>query len=220
MSGGGGLDWQAFNPIHDWKHKSAWDKFGSLSGLPIGNAIASPKWIKAHPKEAAAAAIVAASVFTGGAAAGAWGAGAGGAAAGAEAGAGAAAGAGSGLLATDYAALGLGSAAGGGAGAGAWGGAALADGGLLAPYGGELASVGESGGTMLGGASPQELSLKGGGKSMYDTLSKISKLQSLTQGQGKQHRATQDQQSPPAQRPGEDTLAYLRRIYPRYGGQA
>lgn len=67
----------------------------------------------------------------------------GGAAGAAEAGAGAAAGAGSGLLGADYAALGLG------------GSGALSE---AAPYAGELASVGASGGSMLGGASPQAIS--------------------------------------------------------------
>ena len=89
-------------------------------GLPIGDALLSPKWIKKHPKETAAAAMIAATVYTGGAAAGLWGglgaagaagaAGAGGLAA-AETGAGAAAAAGSGLAAADYAAMGLGSTA-------------------------------------------------------------------------------------------------------------
>ncbi len=121
-------------------------------GLPIGDALLSPKWIKAHPKETMAAAAVAATVYTGGAAAGLWGglgalgagagaAGAGGLAA-AEGGAGAAAAAGSGLAAADYAAMGLGSTALAGSAAPA------------ALYAGELASVGEAGGAGLLGGAP------------------------------------------------------------------
>ncbi len=118
------------------------------SGLPIGDALLSPKWIKAHPRETMAAAAAAATIYTGGAAAGLWGglgaAGAGAGAAGAgglaaaESGAGAAAAAGSGLAAADYAGLGS---------------AALAS-APAAAYGGELASVGQAGGQGLLGSAP------------------------------------------------------------------
>ncbi len=125
------------------------DSFGTLvkknwTGLPIGDALLSPKWIKKHPKEAMAAAATAATVFSGGAAAGLWGGmgAAGAAGAGltaAELGPGAAAAAGSGLAAADYAAI-----------------PALA--GSVAPslgaYGGELASVGQAGGQGLLGGAP------------------------------------------------------------------
>lgn len=219
--GGGGFDLNAFNPFDHWHDKRGLDKFASLAGLPIGSAIASPKWIKAHPKEAAAAAIVAASVFSGGAAAGLLGGGAaGGAAAGTTA---AELGAGAGAF--GGAALADGAALGAGAGAGAWGGAALADGAVpalavQAPYAGELASVGESGGTMLGGAPAQSITpegsgLLGKGKNVYDTLSRVQQLMKLTQGQ--QPQQTQTSQRPQAG-PQTDPMEYLRRIYAMQNG--
>lgn len=118
MSGGGGFDVGAFNPFRDWGDKSGWDKFGSLSGLPIGHSIGSPSWVKEHPKEAAAAALIAATVLTAGAAAPA--AGAAGSIIPASEGLGAGAAAFGGPALADGVAT--------GAGAAAFGGAALADG--------------------------------------------------------------------------------------------
>lgn len=79
MGGGGSIHGSAFNPLDKWGDKSTWQKVASLSGLPVGSAVGSPKWIKQHPKEAMLAAATAATVFSGGAAAGLWGGGAAGA---------------------------------------------------------------------------------------------------------------------------------------------
>lgn len=105
---GGGFDINAFNPFDHWGDKKPWEKL--LIGLPVGSNPASPKWIKQHPNEAMAAAAIAATALTMGAASPALAGGAAGAAGAgaAEAGAGAAAGMGSGLLGADYAALGMG----------------------------------------------------------------------------------------------------------------
>ncbi len=93
--GGGSIHGSAFNPFANWGDKSLIEKIGF--GLPIGENIGSPKWIKKNPKEAMLAAAVAATALTGGAAAGAFG-GAGAAGAGAAGAEGGLAGASGGLL--------------------------------------------------------------------------------------------------------------------------
>lgn len=224
MSGsGGGFDLNAFNPFDDWKHKGGLDKFASLAGLPIGSAIASPKWIKAHPREAAAAAVVAASVFTGGAAAGAWGGAAG-------------AGAGGTALAGEGAALG-GTAAAGGAAGGTAGlfGPTTAGAGLLGSYaapaaatpfitgggGATLAGMGAGTAGMFGpgatAAGLESLPAASSGASSgnaFDGLMKIQKLMNLTQ---QQPQSTTQSQRPQAG-PQTDPMEYLRRIYAMQNG--
>ena len=207
-------------------------------GLPINEALLSPKWIKKHPREAVGAAMVAATVFSGGSAAGLWGAGA---AAAAEAAAASAAAAGAaGVGAAEAGALGagaLGAAELGGAaaGAGALGsaapagllgateGAGLLGGematGLLGPealaYGGELASVGETGGTMLGGASPQNLSLGSGvnwSKAMH-AMRTANGLMQLANGAEQPKPPPPMRRTPPSDTNSDEILARLRRLY-------
>lgn len=191
--GSGGFDIGAFNPFADWKHKKGLDKFASLAGLPIGNAIASPKWIKAHPKEAAAAALIAGTVLTGGALGGAAGGAAAGGVGATEAGA-AAAGSGA-MLGSTLGGAGFSMEAGAaapwlaeGVGSGALAGSTMGGAGFgleagpliteAAPaYGGELASVGDAGGTMLGGAAPQSVTaLPGDWKAPLDAWERTKGL--------------------------------------------
>jgi hypothetical protein len=150
MSGGqgGGVDFKAFNPFDNW-HDRGWSKF--LIGLPVGDNVGSPKWIKKHPNEAMLAAAIAATAVTAGAAAPAIGAaGAAGAGGAAAAGAGAgAAGAGA-MTAAEYAAAMA--AAEGAAAAGAGAGAAGAGAMTAAEY--AAATGAASSGGLLGAATP------------------------------------------------------------------
>lgn len=129
-------DGNALNPFKQ-------NKWAMLTGLPIAGGIASPKWIKQHPKEAVALGALAATVFSGGAAAGLWGGlGAAGAGAGAAAGA-----------------AGAGEAIGAGAGA-LTAGSALAEGGVAGLGGGTAGLFGPSaaGANMLSTFAPSGLS--------------------------------------------------------------